>query len=989
MRRLYSGVALCAIAILVIPASAWALQPEQLSPASQSLARCVQTNGRLSVLMLIDESGSLVTTDPFNQRVDGIRAALTGLADLSDTPVDGQRPEVSVLMAGFFGRVHPNPEEGIPENAWKQVSHDDVDRLLGEAGGYQSLNHGRATDYVTALVAARKLLAARAAEQTESGGAAPCEGLIWFTDGRYALPRRVGKAGVGLPLTLPYAPGIHLDQKGAGEKAVAAGKRFMCRPNGLMDRLQQDGVIRFTVALSTDLSKSDGAFLDAATTGAAGRQHCGAHLSHLSGEYLTARNGDRLFFAFAGLLGSIPPVHERPICPQELSCVRGMTTFQTVPGLSRFLIRASGGVERGGGQASRPLQLRLEAPGGRSVTLEPGGPAELTSAGVKIVQRWVSDRAVEVQGDFAAGNHAWLGRWSYAFVDPAASPREPATPGYSAVQLFADLEPAVDGSAVLIRGSPTKLHFNLVQGSDPDSAVTTGPLLRSARLIASIDDPVAGTSTRVPVRGPNADGTFSATVTIPPASTAGFVYLGLTAAFSTASGTPIAPQYRSFRASVRFPPGQGFPTISPATLELPTLRGTGQVEAQFTVKGSSVSPGCVWIGAPKVQAPSAAGKVKSEISPPAGSAGDCIRLGKGEERQFTVRFAPDSEASGTVTASLPVHLGSDLVKGDRVVTLPATFVMGRAPNTVTLVVLLVGLILLGALLPLLLLHLLNRQGARFIAPNRLRVVELPVEMERGGRLRRSGEGGDPRTGLDRGESLASHGDRPVRDLDLGDLHLEAVASGSLKDRTFVLFRGPYGVARAGGRRLLAGFKQPLRSWQDGTAQEVSLGLAGTWIFRLDALRPADAQETWSAFDQPPVPVQPESGERFLLAPTQPEGASGPPVPQPREAKIEGRLVLLITDGPPVDQAEALFDAAEQGLRDAEDLWEEARPEPEPGGPDGDGPPSAEPAASTEPMVSGEPEPARARAPERQTTDWTPSSTPAQRRKRSSDKRTGW
>lgn len=949
VKRATTIAAICAAGLMLIPAGAEATAPAQLSPAAQSLSRCVQESGRLSVLMLIDESGSLVETDPFNQRVAGIRAALTGLADLSETAVDGRRPQVSVLMAGFFGLVRPNPGEGDTSGAWKPVSREGIDQLLEEAGRYEQLNHGRATDYATALTAARQMLATRATEQAREGGAPPCKALIWFTDGRYSLPRRIGKAGAGLPLTVPYAPGVRLDQPGAGLEAVEDGKELMCRPNGLMDGLQRDGVTRFTVALATQLAPADAAFLDAATTGSGGGQRCGTRLSPLSGEYLTAEDGDRLFFAFANLLASAPPLRVTPICP-KLVCVRGETTFVTVPGLNRFLIRASGGSGPSETQVRRPLNLQLNGPGGQSVTLRPNAPSDLSLAGTEITQRWVSNRAVEVQGDFSPDSRDWLGSWSYAFVDPSApSSSAPEANSYSAVQLFADLEPAVEGSPVLIKGVPTPLSFNLVRGSDPDTPVTTGSLVRSAHLTASIEDPISGTSTQVPVTGPKPDGSFSATVTIPSSSTAGFVYLGLTENLTTPGGTPIAPQYRSFDVPVRFPPGQGFPTITPSSLDLPTLHGLGDAEGTLTVKGSSVGGGCVWVGSPQPEAPAGAGRIRSSILPQSGSAADCIRVAKGETRNFTVRLTPSSEAGGTVTASVPVHLRSEIVDGDRVVSIPVSFVMVPSPNVPARIALLVALVLLGALLPLLLLHFLNMLGARFPAPNRLRAIVLPVEMPKGGVLRR--KGGEEGSGVGRGESLAQLGDQPTGSLEVGGVKLEAVASGKLRDRTFELFRGPYGLASTGGRRLTAGSAQPLRSWREETAHEVPLGLVGTWIFRLDNLRPAETvpeREAAENFAHRSGESVSTNLEGAFFGPRPPKQDVAPPE-KAREgssqATIEGELILLISDEPPFDQGDVLFKQAEEQLREIDRLWEQDRPESR----------SDEEPSGTEPGTPGEDE----------------------------------
>jgi hypothetical protein len=292
--------------------------------------------------------------------------------------------------------------------------------------------------------------------------------------------------------------------------------------------------------------------------------------------------------------------------------------------------------------------------------------------------------------------------------------------------------------------------------------------------------------------------------------------------------------------------------------------------------------------------------------------------------------------------------------------------MAPAPNEVTRLVLLVVLILLGALLPVLLLHALNLQGARFTAPNRLRAIEIPVEISRGGRLRRRGEEGEVEPTLDRGQSLHAHGTRAVRELELGAVKLEAVASGSFQDRTFDLFRGPYGVARADGRRLVAGSNQPLRSWRGGTAQEVSLALFGTWILRIDGVRPAAEGPPADAYAVAAESAAPAAEGDFFAGSPPREAAEPAEAPRgPREPTIEGQLVLLTSDGPPVDQAKVLFAEAEQALQDADDLWEVERPEPESAVAE----PNEEPLeAPADPVDAPQAAPPRSR-------EWTPDSTP--------------
>jgi hypothetical protein len=889
MRRLTLTVALL-VGLAAMPSCCSASATDQLSPAAQTLSQCVQTNHELSVVMLIDESGSLRTTDPLNQRVDGIRAALTGLADLADTPVSGRKPEVSVLMAGFYGLVHPDPSDGpIDSDAWQPVDGSSIDMLDDEAGEYAERNTGRSTDYATAMLAAHRMLVERAAELTENGGAPPCQALIWFTDGRYSLPRRIGKAGEGLPKTVPYAKGVQLDLPGAGEEAVAAGKNLMCKPNGLMDDIATDGIVRFTVALSTELSPSDAAFLAAATTGVAPGQRCGTALSPRTGQYLTAQDGDRLFFAFGDLLGSSAPVHMNTVCPR-LSCLRGTTSFTTVPGLSGFLIRASSGVQG--------AVLNLKGPDGSSVRLRPGDKSQLTLSGATLVQRWVSSRAVEVEASVNESEKSWVGPWSYSFIDPSAPAGADPSDSFSSVQLYADLEPTMLGKPGVIRGVPSKVKLRL-SSSSGSSPITNGPLLERATITASVSDPVSGKTTSVPVTGPSHDGAFLATISIPSSSSASLVYLDLTARLATPDGTPVAPQFRSYSLPVRLPPGQGFPLISPSELHLPSVQNVATTEGAITVTGSSVGAGCVWIGKPKVEAPDDAGKIQVSTSPAAKSASDCLKVESGESRQLRVRLTPAEKATGTVTASFPVHLQSDVVKGSRVTSVPVSFVLVIPPDTTKRAILLAVLVLLGAILPLAFLYLLNWYGARFTAPQRLLVLAQDAELSEGGLEVASAPTLASFSPLVRSGSV-----RDVRGLDIDELQLRAVAGRSFAD----LFRGPYGIAKArnGGRLFAGGSSRPLRKWRRGHEHELPLEIFGSWIFL-----PRDTSSQTSSDTG-------GSGDSDLW------GGSAA-FEREDSATIAGRLILVISRSGDSDLGRALMADASQTLRD-EDLSELDREE---------------------------------------------------------------
>ena len=84
--------------------------------------------------------------------------------------------------------------------------------------------------------------------------------------------------------------------------------------------------------------------------------------------------------------------------------------------------------------------------------------------------------------------------------------------------------------------------------------------------------------------------------------------------------------------------------------------------------------------------------------------------------------------------------------------------------------------------------------------------------------------------------------------DPGDtLQLRAIATRTFGD----LFSGPVGVADIPGRRILAGARQRLRTWDDGRLHEVPLSLPNTWIFVPD--RPSEDPED-AELDQSAQPI---------------------------------------------------------------------------------------------------------------------------------------
>jgi hypothetical protein len=876
--RLLATTALCLLALCVSTESALSVPVPETSPAARTLATCVQERHRLSVLVLMDTSGSLVETDPQNQRVEGLRAALAGLAHLAGNSAGGQAPIVDVLFLGFSSEVSPP----LDKTHWQRVTQDALGSLDAQAGQYATQNHGRDTDYGTALLAARQLLAQHTFEQTRAGGPEPCKALIWFTDGSYEIADRIG--ATGLPITLSYAPGIKLDQEGAGKRATAAGKAFLCRPRKLMDGLASDGVVKFTVGLSEKMSAEDSAFLNGTTTGFGPGFRCGSQLSPRTGAYLPVAHSRKLFFAFGSLLeGSSAPITSSAACPLK-PCERGSSSFTAVPGLDRFRIQASTG--------ATGIEVVLRGPTGNAVHLAYEQAARaLALPGASISERWLSSQTVEIEGDFSTSSSQWAGPWAFSFVAPQGG--DTAAVPLSTIQLYADASPVLVGPYTLIRGEASKLTFALSQRSGQRAAVNS--LTRSAVLAVDTTDPVTGHASRVVIAPEGEADLYGGTATVPIESEAPFLLVNAAVRFPLVDGVAVAPTEGAFRLPVRQPAREGYPTVAPLQLQLASVSGRSKTTGVLTMRASPDAAGCVWLGAAAIRTPEGVGSVSVTTAPAASSAASCIHLAKGESRRVEVTFEPARVATGTVRATLPIMLISTVTQGSRTVAIQATFALYPAPNVAKRIWLTVVLTLLGILIPVLLLHGLNVAGARFTEPQKLQWLAQDVVVDPSRGLQ-SVDGGQIKTRFGDFEEVSGQGlPHKERSLHIDRFELRTIPSGSLQDRVFGLLRGPYAVAESDGEPLLAGAPQPLRVWRDGAEHEVPLTLPGTWLFL----------PTY-------VPVRAEDG---LMG-------------EPGEAEpVAGRLLLLIADHDHHERGVELAQSAGVALRAYDWKSFNARPEP--------------------------------------------------------------
>ena len=127
-----------------------------------------EAQNQINVVVLLDASGSLQTTDPNSHRRDGLQAAVENLAELAGA--DAAEIDIAV---DTFNAVYHN------KHGW-QSARDARGELIGRYSEITSLGSGRgSTDYREAMRGLDQRFKAPLTKGT-------CNLLLWFTDGEHA-----------------------------------------------------------------------------------------------------------------------------------------------------------------------------------------------------------------------------------------------------------------------------------------------------------------------------------------------------------------------------------------------------------------------------------------------------------------------------------------------------------------------------------------------------------------------------------------------------------------------------------------------------------------------------------------------------------------------------------------------------------------------------------------------------------------------------------
>lgn len=807
MRRSVVLVA-CALAVAALVQMPARAQTEDSRPAANTVAGCLDRVGRLDLLFLVDESASLrgfgntAGTDPDDRRVGAIKAALAGLARTADAPLDGRELRIDVKLVSFSAGYTPITPD------WRRVGGDSLDDLLSVADRFAELDGGLDTDYGTALLRARDDLAQRSAAVTSDGSAAPCQAVVFFTDGKYDIGDRTGGARASLPSRVDYSD-VALDRPGGGSQVVSDGREFLCEPGGLADQLRANGIVTFTVALDVGLDAGSRDFLDALTDGAGGTTTCGTTGSDETGLFVSAANADELLLVFGNLLG---PPRQAVFCADEESC-----TFEVFEGLSGFSLLTSA--------PSDGLDVVLISPAGGSVRFTSGSPRSVAVDGVEIEQRQLSPRTFDVLGTL--DGRAGVGTWRLQFSDPTGGV---AAGGSFSIQYRAELLPDIGELQEVRRGETTTIPLRFVSPSGEE--INGGPLLAGATIQATVVDPVTGAKVDLEVEQLE-EGAYEADFAPPEVFESSTIRLDLTASVAPQEGIEIDVPARSIELTLL--PPVTFPRIEPSSLQLPSVVDTGPSEGSLTVIGSDLSDGCVHFEPSALSLPGGE-SIPLRISPQTTEA-SCLSVPRGQSRVVEVDTRIDESSRGRASGELVAVLTGPTGEAPQRVVIPVRLDLDVSPSASVGWAVFAALMTLAVLLPLLVLHLLNYASALFRpAPQTVYLRSYPIRIS-DGQVVDVTTGQPPDTTYTEFRPARSGTSRPVRELDIGGATLRTRASFDRSLRRFGLFTGPFALVDANGRPVVAGHTAtPLAASADDRTHEVPLALPGTWIF-------------WQAYDE--------------------------------------------------------------------------------------------------------------------------------------------
>ncbi|MDK8712660.1 VWA domain-containing protein [Brevibacterium sp. UMB1308A] len=664
-------------------------------PLPEQFSACAAAGGNIDVLILVDESGSLVDSDPNNARVTSGLHLVSRMSKLTKSG------NLSVAVSGF-GHEYSTVRD------WQEVKNDgDVESLRGAINDLSNRTNGIDTDYWTAMDEARKQLANRAHER--GSDAKSCQAIIWFSDGELDYEVRKGNMASKYGETKPFAPDISLKTEDGAKKVEEKAREDICRSGGLADQLRSSRVAMFGVGLGSKDGKEFDLMRSIATGKDSGGKSCGDLTDPVPGEFYLASDIDSLLIAFDSIsgLGQKPITNDHGVCVKDF-CQDEAHTFvldNTTLDVDGFATATADG-----------LRAALQGPDGKIVDLKKDAKNEKTEvSGVPLTYSWETGRSLSFRLDGTSkgkigDNGPWVGVWRLAFIaDEGADSQAKSKSNLHITPGIVPAWPGKDNADVRAGSTLNDVTFALHdrEGNDVpvDSITSTGKFTATFTDSAGKQSTLTDTSTFGDITKPfNWD--------LGNAPTGGGT-LNLSLELTTASakdsdgkdvqGTKLSPATVALPVTVQ--PPLDYPTV-PTKVDFGEAKGKIDLNSVLKLGGK----GCAWVEPDSTEViASPAGLDKVQVSSDASSKDNCVKAGE----DLGLTLASDQQGNGAINGTFVVASAPENGQGEPVKTKVEFTASAVKPlNTLNFVTTLIIALLLGPGIPLLILYFVKWRGAK-------------------------------------------------------------------------------------------------------------------------------------------------------------------------------------------------------------------------------------------------------------------------------------
>ncbi|MGV0393918.1 vWA domain-containing protein [Corynebacterium riegelii] len=653
-------------------------QPAPPNEALPQLGACMAERGALDVVILMDETGSLV--GEFNEATGSIDTSVPGTDDdhnripaaqsFVDELVARQADtgaDVRVRVAGFGQEYHSGATDPANYGPWQELNESSADKVKGEIAQFQDRWEEVYTNYANALEGAYNDFA-------RSGSENPCRLLVTFTDGELTA-----------------------------QEGEDAARERICRAGGIADRLRAGGITNVGIGLSSPDKPADFGLMRGITDGSGG-EPCGQ--PPFNGAFFEASNVGGLFAAFQRALSSgRDAVHEGPAAQP----------FEFTLDQSIDAVRFNAIAEENLGQGAH---LVLTAPDGSTVDLAQSGRGE--AAGAAVEWTTATEPTQRVSGRMRLSPGAdWSGTWKLGFVD--FDPEQAEGRVISQVEIQPDLQVRFRSDEVsegpLSLFDDQTIHAELINGSGDvhplaGEAKTTIVFEADGRepvvLVENAD--IAGGSIEIPaskIEGAPVSGRLEARTVV---STSG------------EPKTTFSPFINQQAVTVS---PQNLPQVAgPVQFASESVTGQGEI----AVKG----PGKVWIE-PGTQIRANAlpdGVDAVNVASQYDSEDNALEVAAGEMATLPVTFTVAEPTEGIINGNVDVSvadLNGEVDAAHVPVSVNGSYTVPL--NTAKFTGALIGALLAALLIPLLVFYLIRFVTSRIPTRRQLGSQLFPIELE--------------------------------------------------------------------------------------------------------------------------------------------------------------------------------------------------------------------------------------------------------------------